>query len=105
MHTYRALAFTPKKSIVVTTYSKAHYMENLVVRSGISEEWPSHRTLTGHISSVVHVAFSPDGTRIVSGSYDKTLRLWDGTTGASIGEPMEGHTDKVSCIAFSPDGT
>ena len=34
-------------------------------------------TLTGHTSWVVDVAFSPDGQRIVSGSYDKTLKIWD----------------------------
>ena len=49
------------------------------------------------------MAFSPDGQRIVSGSYDKTLRLWDAKTGAAIGEPLAGHGDKVISVAFSPD--
>ncbi|KIM20643.1 hypothetical protein M408DRAFT_43587, partial [Serendipita vermifera MAFF 305830] len=66
---------------------------------------PSHQVLSGHTNQVNCVAFSPDGTRVVSGSYDETLRLWDGVTGASIGDPMEGHTSYVSCVAFSPDGT
>ena len=51
------------------------------------------------------VAFSPDGTRIVSGSDDKTVRLWDADTGQPIGQPLTGHTDKVISVAFSPDGT
>ena len=34
--------------------------------------------LAGHEASVLSVAFSPDGTQIVSGSYDSTLRLWRG---------------------------
>ncbi|KAE9383358.1 WD40 repeat-like protein, partial [Gymnopus androsaceus JB14] len=50
------------------------------------------------------VAFSPDGTRIVSGSHDHTIRIWDATTGAQIGEPLEGHEDSVPPVAFSPDG-
>ena len=50
------------------------------------------------------VAFSPDGHRIVSGSYDRTLRLWDAATGQPIGPPLTGHTDVVRSVAFSPDG-
>ena len=42
-------------------------------------------TLNGHSSRVIYVAFSPDGTRIMSGSYDKTLQLWDALTGCDIG--------------------
>ena len=51
------------------------------------------------------MAFSPDGTRIVSGSDDKTLRLWDAKSGQPIGAPLQGHEDAVSSVAFSPDGT
>ncbi|MFP6617996.1 MAG: WD40 repeat domain-containing protein [Pirellulaceae bacterium] len=34
-------------------------------------------TLTGHSAHVSRVAFSPDGKRIVSGSFDDTLKIWD----------------------------
>jgi WD40 repeat protein len=50
------------------------------------------------------VAFSPDGKRIVSGGYDKTIRLWDVATGTQIGEPLRGHMRWVTSVAFSPDG-
>ena len=50
------------------------------------------------------VAFSPDGKRIVSGSHDKTVRLWEADSGKPIGAPMKGHTDRVRSVAFSPDG-
>ncbi|MEI2740158.1 MAG: WD40 repeat domain-containing protein [Chitinophagaceae bacterium] len=53
---------------------------------------------------VTSVAFSPDGRRIVSGSVDHTLRLWDAATGAAIGEPLKGHSGSVRSVAFSPDG-
>ena len=41
------------------------------------------------------MAFSPDGQRIVSGSADNTVRLWDADTGQPIGAPLTGHTDTV----------
>src|SRR5262249_27645669 len=56
-------------------------------------------------SPVTAVGFSPDGTRILSGNYDKTLRLWDAKSGQPLGAPMRGHTDFVTSAAFSPDGT
>ncbi|KAG1794787.1 WD40-repeat-containing domain protein [Suillus plorans] len=51
------------------------------------------------------VSFSPDGTRIVSGSQDTTIRLWDLATGKPVGEPLWGHTRVVDSVSFSRDGT
>jgi tetratricopeptide (TPR) repeat protein len=60
--------------------------------------------LKGHQGSVTSVAFSPDGKTIVSGSYDKTIRLWDTSSGKLLGTPLEGHDSEVNAVAFSPDG-
>jgi WD40 repeat protein len=57
-----------------------------------------------HDSTVISVAYSPDGQRAVSGSGDKTVRIWDAKTGKLIGKPLLGHTESVHSVAFSPDG-
>ena len=59
--------------------------------------------LKGHMRSVYSVSFSPDGKRIVSGSGDETIRIWDATTGKVL-DTLEGHTDDVTSASFSPDG-
>ncbi|KDR71319.1 hypothetical protein GALMADRAFT_144010 [Galerina marginata CBS 339.88] len=60
--------------------------------------------LNGHTYSVVSVAFSSDGGRVVSGSGDRTVRIWDTETGKQVGEPFQGHTESILSVAFSPDG-
>jgi len=41
-------------------------------------------TLTGHSGPVRSVAFSPNGNRVVSGSYDNLVKIWDTATGALV---------------------
>ena len=64
----------------------------------------SDDTLYGHTHTVRSVSFSPDGTRIASGSFDRTIRLWDASTGEEL-HTLKGHTSSVRSVSFSPDGT
>jgi WD40 repeat protein/serine/threonine protein kinase/tetratricopeptide (TPR) repeat protein len=56
-----------------------------------------------HDSGISAVAFSPDGRTIVTGSDDKTARLWDAATGKAIADPIR-HEGAVTAVAFTPDG-
>jgi WD40 repeat protein len=53
---------------------------------------------------VTAIGFSPDGTRVATGSGDSTVRAWDPATGQHVAT-LTGHGDLVTSIAFSPDGT
>jgi WD40 repeat protein/uncharacterized caspase-like protein len=57
----------------------------------------------GHSELVTAAVFSPDGKTVLSGSNDKTLRLWDVASGRLIRQ-FTGHTDAVQAVAVSPDG-
>ena len=61
------------------------------------------RTLHGHSDSVEGCVVSPDGRFIVSASHDKTLKVWDTTTGVER-LSLTGHTNWVKGCAVSPDG-
>jgi len=55
-----------------------------------------------HGSAVNAVAFSPDGTRLATCSWDRTARIWDAGTGTELARLP--HNTVVNAVAFSPDG-
>jgi hypothetical protein len=74
-----------------------------LTRSLTAPGGPLVRTLAGHTEGVQAVALSADGRRVVSGSGDNTLKLWDLESGAEL-MTLAGHTSFVAAVALSADG-
>ena len=60
-------------------------------------------TLSEHTTHAVSVAWSPDGYKIASGSYDNTIKIWDIETSLCL-STLSGHLDIVLSVAWSPLG-
>ncbi len=60
--------------------------------------------MLGHDGRIRAVAFSPDGTRLVSGSRNWAIKLWDVCSGEEVAT-LRGHEGVIRSVAFSPDGT
>lgn len=60
-------------------------------------------TSCGHEGLIYSVAWSPDGTRLATGSQDTTIRLWNAAT-FEVSDVLEGHTDIITTVAWNFDG-
>ncbi|KAK3346917.1 hypothetical protein B0T25DRAFT_290788 [Lasiosphaeria hispida] len=99
-----ALLFTPANSIIRRIFAKEE--PGWVLTKPVVEQVWSRclQAFEGHSGSAQSVAFSPDGNQIVSGSSDRTIRIWDAKSGKAI-QKLEGHSDYVLSAAFSLDGS
>ena len=91
-----AIAFSPDGC----TLASAHG-DNKAVQLWDAVSGKNKATFTDHSDSVFTVAYSPNGTSLVSGSKDGTILLWDAVTG----ERKATLTGNPKAIAFSPDGS
>ncbi|KAG8755155.1 hypothetical protein FRC12_010980 [Ceratobasidium sp. 428] len=98
------MAYSPDGAYIVT----CHDSEFGVRIWGVEQCYKSTKSdqlIRGHQSWVSAVAYSPDGTRIVSGSWDRTIRIWDAKTGQPISQPLHGHTHSITSVTYSLDGS
>ena len=69
-----------------------------------AESLSRQKFLQGHSGRVLSACFSPDGTKLASGSEDTTITIWDVATGNELAT-LWGHSKLVNSVSFSPDGT
>ena len=62
------------------------------------------QTLVGHSSGVTTVSITPDGSKIISGSFDKTIKIWNINTGEEL-KTLVGHSSFVTTVSITPDGS
>jgi WD40 repeat protein len=109
-----ALAFSPDgRRLTVAGYGRARYEKTgersvRVILPGRGTVWDLAAAralfpLPDHDSQTVAVAFSPDGTRIATASWDGTAKIADAASGKEL-HHLGGHTGYVWDVAFSPDG-
>jgi WD40 repeat protein/tRNA A-37 threonylcarbamoyl transferase component Bud32 len=99
LHT-RMTAFSPDG----TKMASAGEWPDITVRLWDTATWECLKTLQGHKNSIVSLCFSPDGSRLLSGSSDQTARLWDTETFGLIAV-LRGHSGALERSYFNPDGS
>jgi WD40 repeat protein len=99
------LAFSPDGKYLVTSGEspEIRWWDIGNMSETVSERgWIPARKLSGHNGSVYDLRFSPDGRTLASAGADRTVRLWDGSTGRLLRTLIEGD-DLLYSVTFSPD--
>jgi WD40 repeat protein len=104
-----SVAFSPNGKTIASGSGNISLRDNSMLLTDMDDtvklwnlEGKEIQTLKGHSSSVLSVAFSPDGKTIATGSMDNTVKLWN-LEGKEI-QTLKGHDSYVLSVAFSPDG-
>jgi sugar lactone lactonase YvrE len=101
----RFLGYANERKLVQQIGGRYRFVHDLL-REHFAGESPVRltHTITRHEDQVRSIDLSPDGRWLVSGSRDKTAKLWSFATG-ELQKTLEDHIDEVNCVAFAADGT
>jgi WD40 repeat protein len=91
------IVFVPNRSLAVAGTIRG------LLRVWSTDNFEEVAALSGHKDEIMSLATSSDGSRIVSGSRDRTMRVWDGRTFEELG--LCEHEDEVKSVTFSPDNS
>ncbi|KIJ44834.1 hypothetical protein M422DRAFT_167727, partial [Sphaerobolus stellatus SS14] len=97
------LPFLPKNSALRQQRIKYSKQGTKVIK-GLEDQWPALELIIHEDQQINSVEFSPDGQKVVSGSDDVMIRIWNADTGELITGPLEGHSGQVHSVSFSSDG-
>src|SRR5262249_28358260 len=97
-----ALRFAALGSRIDLSLSENHASGPVLADAASQADW--RYNLRGHADVVTSVTFNPDGTRLATGSWDRSIRIWDPATGRHIASMQPGQS-AVQSVAFSPDGS
>ena len=101
-----AQTFTGDPTMAATILREAGHRDTTLWLQAASEALQigiSAAVLRGHPSPLTAVAFSPDGTKVVTGHKDKTACIWS-ADGSAAPVVLTGHEDAVTAVAFRADG-
>ncbi|KAF5321442.1 hypothetical protein D9619_000082 [Psilocybe cf. subviscida] len=98
-----ALVWIPKKSLLRRTYH-AQIPNVPSVGCGLPDLWGATELVIQAHSRVYSVAWSPNGSQIISGSDDGTVQIWNAVTG-KLEAKLQGHRGSVNSVAFSQNGS
>lgn len=110
IHTYKSAANKPAHEKALTAlkfFPESGHLLLSAAADGKVKLWDAFhgrellRSYSGHTKSVVDVDFSPDGTKFITASYDRQMKVWDTETGACTGRFSTGSTPHV--VRWQPD--